>query len=297
MTALVELKQQSRALSNGILNPANLHEALEMAGVLCKSSLIPKDFQGNPGNVLVAIQWGMELGLAPMQALQSIAVINGRPSLWGDAVIALCKSHPVCEWIKESFDEEGAAVCIAKRKGDPEPVERRFSLDDAKKAQLTGKQGPWTQYPRRMLQMRARSWCLRDTFPDLLRGMEVAEEQQDRVVETTDQPTSTDPAATATARLKSRLAPPQALPDPPPDMDAQTGEVMPATPTAATEPADPIADLLLLIGEAKSVADLEAHRDAIVALTNGHKKRAREAWTAKKGELIAAGHHACPAPE
>lgn len=292
MTALVELKQQSRALSNGILNPANLHEALEMAGVLCKSSLIPKDFQGNPGNVLVAIQWGMELGLAPMQALQSIAVINGRPSLWGDAVIALCKSHPVCEWIRESFDGEGAAICIAKRKGDPEPVERRFSLDDAKKAQLTGKQGPWTQYPRRMLQMRARSWCLRDAFPDLLRGMAVAEEEQDSTVATVEPP-PIDPTATATARLKSRLAPQPALPAPPPNMDAQTGELLPES----TEAADPIADLLLLIGEAKSVADLEAHRDAVVALTNGHKKRAREAWTAKKEALIAAGHHAYPAPE
>ena len=296
MNALVELKQQSRALSNGILNPANLHEALEMAGVLCKSSLIPKDFQGNPGNVLVAIQWGMELGLAPMQALQSIAVINGRPSLWGDAVIALCKSHPVCEWIKESFDADGTAVCIAKRKGDPEPVERRFSLDDAKKAQLIGKQGPWSQYPRRMLQMRARSWCLRDAFPDLLRGMAVAEEAQDSVVATVEPP-PIDPTATATARLKSRLAaqPAQSeIPAPPPDMDPKTGEVLPA---ASTEPADPIADLLLLIGEAKTVADLEAHRDAIVALTNGHKKRAREAWTAKKEALIAAGHHAYPAPE
>lgn len=300
MTALVELKQQSRALSNGILNPANLHEALEMAGVLCKSSLIPKDFQGNPGNVLVAIQWGMELGLAPMQALQSIAVINGRPSLWGDAVIALCKSHPVCEWIKESFDADGAAICIAKRRGDTDPVERRFSLDDAKKAQLIGKQGPWTQYPRRMLQMRARSWCLRDAFPDLLRGMAVAEEQQDRTVETIEQPASTEPATTATARLKARLAPQPAqpaLPAPPPGMDVQTGELIPAEKPASTEAADPIADLLLLIGEAKSVADLELHRDAVVALTNGHKKRAREAWTAKKGELIAAGHHAYPAPE
>lgn len=296
MTALVELKQQSRALSNGILNPANLHEALEMAGVLCKSSLIPKDFQGNPGNVLVAIQWGMELGLAPMQALQSIAVINGRPSLWGDAVIALCKSHSICEWIRESFDEEGAAICVAKRKGDPEPVERRFSLDDAKKAQLTGKQGPWTQYPRRMLQMRARSWCLRDAFPDLLRGMAVAEEQQDHVVATAE-PQPIDPSATATARLKSRLAPQQALPAPPPDMDTQTGEVLPAEQSASDEPADPITDLLLLIGEAKTVADLEAHRNAIVALTNGAKKRAREAWTAKKEALIAAGHHAYPAPE
>jgi len=296
MTDLVELKQQSRALSNGILNPANLHEALEMAGVLCKSSLIPKDFQGNPGNVLVAIQWGMELGLAPMQALQSIAVINGRPSLWGDAVIALCKSHPVCEWIKESFDADGAAICIAKRRGDTDPVERRFSLDDAKKAQLIGKQGPWTQYPRRMLQMRARSWCLRDAFPDLLRGMAVAEEEQDSTVATVEPP-PIDPTATATARLKSRLAPQPALPAPPPNMDAQTGELLPATSPASTEPADPIADLLLLIGEAKTVADLEAHRDAIVALTNGHKKRAREAWTAKKEALIAAGHHAYPAPE
>jgi len=294
MTALVELKQQSRALSNGILNPENLHEAMEMAGVLCKSTLIPKDFQGNPGNVLVAIQWGMELGLAPMQALQSIAVINGRPSLWGDAVIALCKSHPVCEWIRESFDAEGAAVCVAKRKGDPEPVERRFSLDDARKAQLTGKQGPWTQYPRRMLQMRARSWCLRDTFPDLLRGMAVAEEQQDRVVETTEQPASTEPTATATARLKSRLAPQPTLPAPPPDMDAQTGEVLPP---ASTEPADPIADLLQAINDALSVADLETHRDAVAALKNGLKKRAVTAWTAKKNALIAAGHHAYPAPE
>jgi len=241
--------------------------------------------------VLVAIQWGMELGLAPMQALQSIAVINGRPSLWGDAVIALCKSHPICEWIRESIEDD-TAVCAAQRRGDPEPVERRFSLDDAKKAGLLGKPGPWTQYPRRMLQMRARSWCLRDAFPDLLRGMAVAEEEQGSTVATVEPP-PIDPTATATARLKSRLAPQPALPAPPPNMDAQTGELLPES----TEAADPIADLLLLIGEAKSVTDLELHRDAVVALTNGHKKRAREAWTAKKGELIAAGHHAYPAPE
>jgi len=294
MTALVELKQQSRALSNGILNPANLAEALEMAGVLCKSNLIPKDFQGNPGNVLVAIQWGMELGLAPMQSLQSIAVINGRPSLWGDAVIALCKSHPVCEWIRESFDDDSTAVCIAKRKGDPEPVERRFSMDDAKKAGLIGKAGPWTQYPRRMLQMRARSWCLRDAFPDLLRGMAVAEEEQDSVVATVVAP-PIDAGTTATARLKSKLATPQpALPAPPPGVDAETGEVLPA---ASAEPADPIADLLMLISEATTLEELEANRDAVAALQNGNKRRAINAWTEKKAALQAAGNHSRPATE
>lgn len=52
-------------------------------------------------------------------------------------------------------------------------------MDDAAKAGLKGKQGPWTQYPKRMMQMRARSWALRDVFPDVLRGMPVAEEVMD----------------------------------------------------------------------------------------------------------------------
>ena len=290
MTALVELKSQSRALSSGILNPANLHEALEMAGVLCKSTLIPKDFQGSPGNVLVAIQWGMELGLAPMQALQSIAVINGRPSLWGDAVIALCKSHPICEWIRESIEDD-TAVCAAQRRGDPEPVERRFSLDDAKKAGLLGKPGPWAQYPRRMLQMRARSWCLRDAFPDLLRGMAVAEEVQDYGAEPVESPHVTPVATTsATARLKSRMSAQAAELPAPVNIDMATGEVLSDRPETgeAQEPADPIADLMMAISEAQTRADLEAHRPAVAALKNGLKRRAVTAWKAAEERIAAA---------
>lgn len=292
MTNLVEMKAQSRALSNGILNPANLAEALEMAGVLCKSSLIPKDFQGNPGNVLVAIQWGMELGLAPMQALQSIAVINGRPSLWGDAVIALCKAHPVCEWIRETVDEDGTAVCIAQRRGDPEPVERRFGVEDARKAGLLGKAGPWTQYTRRMLQMRARSWCLRDAFPDLLRGMAVAEEAQDTVVATVvEQPTDAPPATSRTEAVKSKLLAHQqrkaiaeslekagALPPDLPPYDPETGEILSVTPPVPET--DPIANLILAIRECQTHEELETHRAAVAALKNGQKKRAIDAWKA-----------------
>ena len=68
------------------LNPTNMTEAMEFSKFLASSTHIPKDFQGNPNNILVAIQWGYEIGLAPMQALQNIAVINGRPSLWGDSM-------------------------------------------------------------------------------------------------------------------------------------------------------------------------------------------------------------------
>lgn len=159
------------------LAPKSLDEALKFADVLAKSSIVPKDFNGNPGNILVAIQWGMELGLQPMQAMQNIAVINGRPSLWGDAVIALVRGSPLCESIIESIDGD-TATCRVKRRGEPEQS-RSFSMADAKAAGLSGKSGPWTQYPKRMLQMRARAFALRDVFPDVLRGMPIAEEVMD----------------------------------------------------------------------------------------------------------------------
>lgn len=159
------------------LSPTSFAEALTLSDYLADSSLVPKDFQGKAGNVLVAIQWGMEIGLKPLQAMQNIAVINGRPSLWGDAVIALARSSPACEYIIES-QTATEATCRVKRRGEPEQV-RTFSMVDAKLAGLAGKQGPWAQYPKRMMQMRARAFAIRDVFPDVLKGLPVAEEVMD----------------------------------------------------------------------------------------------------------------------
>lgn len=159
------------------LSPRNLEEALRFADMLSKSSIVPKDFSGNPGNILVAIQWGMELGLQPMQAMQNIAVVNGRPALWGDAVIALVRNSPLCEYIYETDDGETAS-CRVKRRGEDEQI-RTFSNADAAAAGLLNKAGPWTQYKKRMRQMRARAFAMRDVFPDVLRGMAIAEELQD----------------------------------------------------------------------------------------------------------------------
>lgn len=159
------------------LSPQTFEQALQFSDILAESDLVPKDFKGKPGNCLIAMQWGAELGLKPLQALQNIAIINGRPALWGDAVIALVRSSPLCEYITES-DDGGTAVCRVKRRGESEEV-RTFSMEDAKAAGLAGKQGPWTQYPKRMRQMRARAFALRDVFPDVLRGMPIAEEVMD----------------------------------------------------------------------------------------------------------------------
>ena len=164
------------------LNPTNMTEAMEFSKFLATSTHIPKDFQGNPNNILVAIQWGYEIGLAPMQALQNIAVINGRPSLWGDSMIAVCKAHPDWRGISETYiEEEDKAVCLVKRNvhGEIEETRSEFSYKDAQRANLTNKPGPWKNYPKRMLQLRARGFALRDAFPDAIKGLITAEEAID----------------------------------------------------------------------------------------------------------------------
>jgi hypothetical protein len=146
------------------------------------SEFAPKDFKGKPESCMLAIQHGSEVGLSPMQSLQSIAVINGRPTIWGDAALALVQSSPVCEYVKEYLEGQGdnlTAVCEAKRRGYPAPTVSRFSMADAKRAGLAGKAGPWSQYPERMLALRARGFALRNAFADALRGLITAEEAQD----------------------------------------------------------------------------------------------------------------------
>jgi hypothetical protein len=157
-------------------------DAMKFAEMVANSEFAPKEFRGKPASCLLAIQAGGEISLAPLQALQSIAVVNGRPAVFGDAALAVAKASPVCEYVTEKVEGDGdqmVATCTAKRRGYPEPTVVRFSVADAKKAGLWGKQGPWTQYPKRMLQMRARGFALRDAFPDVLKGLVTAEEAQD----------------------------------------------------------------------------------------------------------------------
>jgi hypothetical protein len=176
---------------------STMDEAMRYSELLAKSQMVPKAYQGKPEDVLVAVSWGMELGLAPLQALQNIACINGKPSVYGDAAMALVQNSATCENIEEYFEGEGTvnpvAVCVAHRKNRT-PVIAKFSVEDAKRAGLWGKQGPWSSYPKRMLQMRARGFAIRDAFPDVLKGLITVEEAQDFPAETrTAQPLQNAP--------------------------------------------------------------------------------------------------------
>jgi hypothetical protein len=169
--------------NSGFMQVNSLEQALKVSEYIANSNFCPISLKGKPGDVLIALQMGQELGLKPMQAIQNIAVINGRPSIWGDAMLAVCRQSKDFEYIKETYDEATkTAFCTVKRRNEPEFIQN-FSQAKAKAANLWGKQGPWTQYPERMLQMRARGFALRDSFPDLLRGMISDDEAQDYRVE------------------------------------------------------------------------------------------------------------------
>ena len=252
------------------LTPQSLDEALRFADMLSKSSIVPKDYQGNPGNVIVAIQWGAELGLPPLQAMQNIAVINGRPSIWGDAVLAIVRASGLLVSITEELHDD-SATCTVQRRGE-DPVTRTFSTEDAKKAGLFGKQGPWQQYPKRMLQMRARGFALRDVFPDVLRGVYVAEEAQDlppeRDMGPVDQVETQKPATRADAVRKAIS-----------DRRSDAVTVPPVTAGPA------LADVLQAISSATTFDALQSTAKLAEHLDDDGKAKARAAFKARRDDL------------
>jgi hypothetical protein len=161
------------------LEPTNFEQAEKFAKMVAESDFAPKDFKGKPGNILVAMQYGNEIGLKPMQALQNISVINGRPTLWGDAALGLIRCHSSCKYVKEWLEgsiKDNSAIAYCEVMRGTEKVLRSFSIDQARRAGLLSKQGPWQSYPERLLQMRARGFALRDAYADLLKGMYLREE-------------------------------------------------------------------------------------------------------------------------
>jgi hypothetical protein len=253
------------------LRPQSFADLVQFANLAAKSSMVPPAYKGQPESIVLAVQMGDELGLAPMQSLQNISVINGRPAVWGDAVLGLCRQSAVCRDIVETMGGEGdrlVATCTAIRVG-AEPIVRSFSVEDAKKAGLWGKSGPWQQYPKRMLQMRARGFAVRDAFPDVLRGLITAEEAADIPARDTFRGTTldADPPAPDASRVM------QPLP-----VAAKAAQPKPAKPTV-TQWLDALALELAAcegseeVDEVLARADIQAAQDK---LRNGAADRLRD---------------------
>jgi hypothetical protein len=168
--------------------PQDFESVWRIANAVVKAGMAPRGLE-TAEKAMVAIMHGLEIGLTPMNALQSIAVINGKPTIYGDGAIGLVRGSGLLEWIEETEETRPGigliAVCRVKRKGESQPIERTFSEADAKTAELWNKRGrngeptPWVTYPKRMLLMRARAFALRDGFADVLKGLGIKEEVED----------------------------------------------------------------------------------------------------------------------
>jgi hypothetical protein len=159
--------------------PKSMNEIREYAQEIASSGLAPKSYR-TPSQIAIAIASGLEVGLKPLQSLQYIAVINGRPTIWGDGMVGIVQASGLLEEYSLTWNEERSeAVCTVKRRGSKSSHTVRFGFAEARDGNLMGKQGPWQQFPKRMCQWRARSWAFRDVFADVLMGLTIADEMAD----------------------------------------------------------------------------------------------------------------------
>ena len=142
---------------------------------LAKSELVPLAFRDKPANVFLALNMGLELGLSPASSLRAFHVIDGRPSLAADAMVAVVMSSGAARHFVCVESSERIAIYEAQRVGSPKPLRKSFSIEEAERANLLGKDN-WKKYPQRMLEARAKAALARDLFPDVLHGIYTPEE-------------------------------------------------------------------------------------------------------------------------
>lgn len=145
----------------------------QMAEVLVDSGFLPPNLN-TPNKALTVLLAGRELGVPPMQAIRGIHVVNGRPSLSAELMLALAYQNiPGFRFRVEASNEQ---ICrITAQRSNADPVTLSFSISDAQRAGLT-KGDNWQKYPQAMLRARCTSAVLRVVAPDAIRGIYAPDE-------------------------------------------------------------------------------------------------------------------------
>lgn len=233
--------------------PRDLGEAVKLAQVLFASRLLPKAL-ATPEAVVTAIVLGRELGLSAMQAIRGIHVIEGKPTLSADMMVALCKQRrDVCAYFTCTETSGTVATYETQRVGEPKPTKLSFTLEQAKAAGVVGKDN-WRKFPDAMLRARASSALARIVYPDLVLGIY--------------DPDELEPAPAPPRDVTPPAAPKKAAPQPPPPKPAPVVEVAPVEadePGVVDEPAqsDAYRALAAQLDAATTSADLNAVAKAI----------------------------------
>lgn len=182
MTTGTDLEQRPATRTPVAFNaPLTLDEAHRLASALALSKMVPLSLQGKTNDVLAVILYGQEIGMRPMQAVQGIAPVGGRPVIAAQTWLALLRraGH------RARVVEHTAQSCTVElTRGDDGTVHvETFTIDEAVAADLvkirdgklysrsaSGKPLPWELHPKRMLLARAVSNAARFLCPEVALG-------------------------------------------------------------------------------------------------------------------------------
>ena len=158
------------------LAPASYDEMFRLAESMFRSKMFGVS---SPEQAMVVLMTGLELGFSPAQAFRGIHVINNKPTLSADMMVAVCKSRPdVCHFFRMIETTDERATYETHRVGEPGPQRITFTAADAKRAGLLS--NPTHQkYPGQMLRARAASGLARMVYSDLILGLYTEDEIKD----------------------------------------------------------------------------------------------------------------------
>lgn len=162
-------------------NAVEVHRPLTPAEVSWKTAqriantpFVPTAFRGKPESVFAAVLYGEELGLGPMQSLNSIHVIEGKPSMAPELMRALVFKAGHRIDVKVCMNDEVILYGCRADSGSEATV--KWTMKDAQNAGLAGR-GAWKTYPRAMLLARATSELCRMLFADVVAGLSYTPEE------------------------------------------------------------------------------------------------------------------------
>ena len=188
MQSLVPVSQAPSAVPNRM----TFEQKLVYRKQLAPADLLPKSYRDKPGNVLLAVEFGESLGLAPVQAIQQLHVIEGQPTCKPSLMVSLVRRAGHTFRISVVYDEKDKAktnpTAIAQiwRSDDPKFEYRsEWTLARAATAGLS-KRDMWLKYPQAMLKARATSEVCRDACPEALCGVLYTPEELGAEVVTED---------------------------------------------------------------------------------------------------------------
>ena len=176
--SVVDGGQQSQMVQSSRYQPPmpqNIGEIAQLATAFAVSNMFGTK---SKEQAMVVLMTGMELGFAPAQSMRGIHVINGKPSLSADMMVAVCKNRPeICAYFQLVKSDADGATYKTQRIGEPEPVTMSFTREEAKAAGLM-KNPTWSAYPAAMCRARAASALARAVYSDLILGLYTEEEAQ-----------------------------------------------------------------------------------------------------------------------